>query len=193
MGSSVSSSAGQRGRRGGGDGGNSGIFGINPSRLPRPKALSCPHLCSIDGKRLACWQLDTNQSIKWRQSVAIRAAVGDDRVDGSMMPSPSSSTSSPSMQQQQEDLDLLRRAQARDTGTTYPLEETKVTEEVEKDIEIEWLDRGNSFSFFLFFLTHLFSTSTGKKNRKPFLSTSASSTRRCSRPSEGSPTPWAPC
>lgn len=101
----------------------------NSSRLPRGRSFSRPQLHPLDATRSRFLHAAANDCTKRDAIVRTRAATGDRQGDDlTMMPSSTSSSSSPSPStQQQQDLELLRRAQARDTGTTYPLEETKVS------------------------------------------------------------------
>ena len=119
--------------------------GIKPARAPRVHALSRPHLHSVDARQSLCFLHATKWGFKRTASAPVRATNGDGNGDDStVMPSTSSSSEPLSeTSQQQQDLDLLRRAQARDTGTTYPLEETKVSKRANIRVEIEWLDQSN--------------------------------------------------
>ena len=127
--------------------------GIKPARVPRMHALSRPHLHVVDARRSHCLLETTKQGFKRSRNAPIRAAIDDGKGDDSTL-MPSTSTSEPSsqtsqqQQQQQQDLDVLRRAQARDTGTTYPLEETRVSKRDSKRVKNEWIDQSDFFSFF---------------------------------------------
>jgi hypothetical protein len=86
--------------------------------------------------------------LKADRSAPARAAVGGDgKGDDSTTTTPSTSSPSSSLTaQEQRDLDLIRRAQADDAGTTYPLEETRVSKRHKNRVKTEWLDQANSSS-----------------------------------------------
>ena len=136
--------------------------GNNASRLSRVRAFWRPRLHPLDARRSCSMHEATNQGSMREKSAPSRAAVGDgEGEDSIMMPSSSSSSPSPSTQRQQ-DLALLRRAQISDSGTTYPLEETRVSERDTNRVEIDWLDRVT----FLLLISTSTSTSSSTTNKK---------------------------
>ena len=128
--SSSSPSVAGRGRGGGGVAAASAIA-IKPSRVSRLRALPRLELPSVDARRSQRFYEAEKKGLKADRSAPARAAVGGDaKGDDSTTTTPSTSSSSPSSSQtaqEQRDLDLIRRAQADDAGTSYPLEETRVS------------------------------------------------------------------
>ena len=195
--SSSSPSVAGRGRGGGGVAAASAIA-IKPSRVPRLHALPRLRLPSVDARRSQRLYEAEKKGLKADRSAPARAAVGGDaKGDDSTTTTPSTSSSSPSSSQtaqEQRDLDLIRRAQADDAGTSYPLEETRVSKRHKNRVKTEWLDQANSSSHRLNLDLLDFGRPNQKQKTLPPLSTNSdSSTRRCSRPSAASPTSWAPC
>ena len=132
--SSSSSVSAGRGRGGRVVAAASSAIAVKPSRVPRVRALSRLQLHSVDARRSHRFYEAASQGSKADRGAPMRAAVGGDgkgEGDDSTRTTTPPSTSSPSSSQkaqEQRDLDLIRRAQANDAGTTYPLEEAKVGE-----------------------------------------------------------------
>ena len=147
--SSSSSSVAGRGR-GGGVVAAASAIASKPSRVPRLRALPRLELPSVDATRSQRFYEAEKKGLKADRSAPARAAVGGDaKGDDSTTTTPSTSSSSPSSSQtaqEQRDLDLIRRAQADDAGTTYPLEETRVSKRHKNRVKTEWLDQANSSS-----------------------------------------------
>jgi hypothetical protein len=148
--SSSSPSVAGRGRGGGGVAAASAIAINKPSRVPRLRALPRLELPSVDARRSQRFYEAEKKGLKADRSAPARAAVGGDaKGDDSTTTTPSTSSSSPSSSQtaqEQRDLDLIRRAQADDAGTSYPLEETRVSKRHKNRVKTEWLDQANSSS-----------------------------------------------
>ena len=146
--SSSSSSVAGRGRGGGGVAAASAIAINKPSRVPRVRALPGLELPSVDARRSQRFYEAEKKGLKADRSAPARAAVGGDgKGDDSTTTTPSTSSPSSSLTaQEQRDLDLIRRAQADDAGTTYPLEETRVSKRHKNRVKTEWLDQANSSS-----------------------------------------------
>lgn len=145
--SSSSSSVAGRGR-GGGVVAAASAIAIKPSRVPRLRALPRLELPSFDARRSQRFYEAEKKGLKADSSAPARAAVGGDgKGDDSTTTTPSTSSPSSSLTaQEQRDLDLIRRAQADDAGTTYPLEETRVSKRHKNRVKTEWLDQANSSS-----------------------------------------------
>jgi len=147
--SSSSPSVAGRGR-GGGVVAAASAIAIKPSRVPRLRALPRLELPSFDARRSQRLYEAEKKGLKADRSAPARAAVGGDaKGDDSTTTTPSTSSSSPSSSQtaqEQRDLDLIRRAQADDAGTSYPLEETRVSKRHKNRVKTEWLDQANSSS-----------------------------------------------
>ena len=146
--SSSSSSVAGRGRGGGGVAAASAIAINKPSRVPRVRALPGLELPSVDARRSQRFYEAEKKGLKADRSAPARAAVGGDgKGDDSTTTTPSTSSPSSSLTaQEQRDLDLIRRAQADDAGTSYPLEETRVSKRHKNRVKTEWLDQANSSS-----------------------------------------------
>lgn len=149
--SSSFSGRGNRGRQGAavaavvGSGGTSvnSSNSNNLSRLQRTSNLARQYVHS--SQIINAFPFLEEENLRFRRSDALRTrAINDDDAattsssSSSSSPSPSSSPSTPSSSSPssaQRDLELLRRAQAKDDGRTYPLDETKVSERVPKALE----------------------------------------------------------